>query len=226
MTLSAVAVLFDMDGVLVDSSGCISRAWFEWAGRHGLDAQGTLALGHGLTTLDHIRAAAPALATEKEAALIDELEDRHVAAVIAQPGAAAATSSLTRADVPWGVVTSCSREAATARLATAGLPLPSVLITADDVTRGKPAPDGYLTGISRVRAEPHRTVVFEDAPSGITAAQAAGAHVIALSTTHAASQLLAVDSIVPDLSFVRFQREPHTTEVAIEILAARAAQTR
>ncbi|MFJ1646932.1 HAD-IA family hydrolase [Streptomyces sp. NPDC088258] len=217
MLLTTEAILFDLDGVLVDSSRCVARAWFRWAERNGLDAERTFALGHGRTTLDHIRAAAPHLATEEAAAEIDALEERHIAEVRAEPGAVAATEELTRAEVAWGVVTACTLPVATARLSLAGIIPPSVMVTADELRRGKPAPDGYLLGCSRVGVDPARTLVFEDAPAGIEAARAAGTQVVALCTTHRAEQLLEADAAVRDLSQVRFQQTPGRNGVTVGI---------
>ncbi|CCH32523.1 HAD-IA family hydrolase [Actinosynnema sp. NPDC047251] len=202
--LVADVILFDLDGVLVDSSGCVAKAWFEWAARHGLDAERTFALGHGRTTADHLRAAAPDLATPEEAAAVDALEERYVTEVVAQPGAREATAELTRLGRRWGIVTSCDHPAATARLAVAGIPAPDVLVTAADVEQHKPAPDGYLLGCRRTGVEPAGALVFEDAPAGLAAARAAGIRAVALSTTHDPAELTGSDAIVPDLAHVRF----------------------
>jgi mannitol-1-/sugar-/sorbitol-6-phosphatase len=205
MTLIANAVLFDLDGVLVDSLACTSGAWYEWTREHGLDGPATLAIGHGRTTLDHIRAVAPELATVEQAARVDALEEHYVGEVTAQPGAHAAIDALTELGLSWAIVTSCGRPAALARLAATKLPVPAVLVTADDVTRHKPAPDGYLLGCQRTGTAPGSAVVIEDAPSGVAAARAAGTRVIAVRTTHRADELTAADAIAEGLSHVHFR---------------------
>jgi mannitol-1-/sugar-/sorbitol-6-phosphatase len=205
MTIRADAVLFDLDGVLVDSLACTAGAWYEWTREHGLDGPGTLAIGHGRTTLDHIRAVAPELGTPEEAARVDALEERYLSEVTAQPGAHEAIAALTTLGLSWGIVTSCGRPAALARLAAARLPGPAVLVTADDVARHKPAPDGYQLGCQRLGVAPATAVVFEDAPSGLAAARAAGTQVIAVQTTHRAEELTAADAIAADLAHVQFR---------------------
>ncbi|MEH1123216.1 HAD-IA family hydrolase [Micromonospora sp. CPCC 206061] len=178
--LPALGVLFDLDGVLVDSTECVRRAWYEWAARHGVDGRATYPLGLGRTTLDHLRLAAPELATTAHAGAVAALEDAYVEAVTAQPGAVTALAALAAAGLPWGVVTSCPRPAALDRLDAAGLKAPAVLVSADDVARPKPAPDGYRAGCARLGVPPSRVVVFEDAPAGIEAARTAGAAAVAV----------------------------------------------
>lgn len=202
VTIAAAAVLFDMDGVLVDSLACISQAWLAWAQSHGLDGEGTLALGHGRTTLDHIRLVAPHLANAREVARVDSMEARFASDVRVQPGARALTTALNALSARWGVVTSAGSAAAAARLSAAGIEPPAVMVTTEDVERPKPAPDGYLLGCARLGAAPARAVVFEDAPAGIEAAHAAHIRVVALATTHEAAELSGADWIVADLAHV------------------------
>jgi sugar-phosphatase len=194
-------VLFDLDGVLVDSAPCLRRAWYEWAGGAGVDARATFALGQGRTTLDHIRLAAPELATPDQVSTLDALEQRYVDTVVAMPGARAALSALRTGR--WGVVTSCRRAVAVARIRAARLPLPAVLVTADDVVRPKPAADGYRTGCTRLALPPELVVVFEDAPAGIAAARAAGCRTVALTGGRHGTGSPA-DARIPDLGHARF----------------------
>jgi sugar-phosphatase len=139
----------------------------------------------------------PHLATDREVAWLDDTEFADVDGLHAVPGAAEFVANLPTSS--WAIVTSCGRALAEVRLTSVGLPIPSILVTADDVSRGKPAPDGYQLGAQRLGHDPAACVVFEDAPPGIAAAQAAGARVIALSTTHAASDLTA-NAIIPDFT--------------------------
>lgn len=200
------SVLFDLDGVLVDSSATIWQAWKEWAAHHGLDADATFAMGHGRQTLDHIRVAAPHLANAAEEKRIDDLEARYADAVRPLPGAAALVSQLDGTD--WGVVTSCSAAAATVRLAQAGIPTPRVLVHAEQVARGKPAPDGYLLGAHLIGVDPADVVVFEDSPTGISAAKAAGMRVVAVSTTHPEQELSEAGWRIRTLADVRVAAAP------------------
>ena len=200
MELRARALLFDLDGVLVDSRAVVERTWRRWAARHGLDAGPLLAVAHGRRVSDTLKAALPRLDPAPEVAWLDAAELEDFEGVVAVPGAAALLASL--ADQRWAVVTSCSRELAARRLAHAALALPPLLVTAEDVTRGKPAPDGYLLGARRCGAAPASCLVFEDAPPGIAAAREAGCRVVALTTTHAPAQLGGAETVVPDLRSV------------------------
>jgi mannitol-1-/sugar-/sorbitol-6-phosphatase len=193
-------VLFDLDGVLVNSTPCLRAAWFAWAERAGVDAASTFALGCGRTTLDHLRLAAPGLATAEQVAALDELEEANVGLVRAAPGALAATAALPASR--WGVVTSCARDVARARLRVSGLPEPAVLVTADDVDRAKPAPDGYRRGCADLAVAPEHVLVFEDSPAGVSAAHTAGCRVIAIGGAVPGDDPT-VTSDAPDLSCVR-----------------------
>jgi sugar-phosphatase len=201
----AEGVLFDLDGVLVDSTRCLRQAWNDWAAGAGVDPARTFALGRGRTTLDHLRLAAPALATPDAVRELDEMEAANAGLVSAMPGAAEALFSLINARC--GVVTSCSRAVALTRLRTAGLTAPAVLVSADDVARPKPAPDGYREGCARLGLPPGSVIVFEDAPAGVAAARAAGCRVVELigdpDGFHQAAHSPA-DARITDLSRARF----------------------
>lgn len=195
--LRARAVLFDLDGVLVDSSEGVERAWRGWAPRHGLDADRVIAVAQGRRSIDTVRELVPHADAEKEAA---DLEDAEVAAADttrAYPGVAALLAAL--ADAPWAVVTSCTVRLGSARLSAAGLPRPPVFVTADDVSAGKPDPEGYLQGAARLGVAPADCVVVEDAPAGVAAGRAAGARVVAVTTTHRADDLRAAHLVVAAL---------------------------
>jgi mannitol-1-/sugar-/sorbitol-6-phosphatase len=220
VTIRTSCVLLDLDGVLVDSSAAVYQAWAAWAGQHGLDPAATFAVGHGRSTLDHIRAVSDRLATEAEADRIDELEREHVASVVAQPGAGSFCRQL--AGSRWGIVTSCSRSAAVARLDAAGLATPEILVCIEDVARGKPAPDPYREGAHRLGVPARETVVFEDAPAGVTAARAARSTVVALTTTHAYGELGGADFIIPDLSHASAIPDAGTGSVELTLRPAAA----
>ena len=169
--LTGRVVLFDCDGVLVDSDESVTRAWSRWADEHGLIASDVLAVVHGRRSADTV-ASFVAPAEQAEAlALIDRYEVEAALDVRAVPGAKELLASCPAE--AWGVVTSGRRELALARLAAAGLPTPAVLVTADDVRRGKPDPEGYLAAAAGLGAEAGSAIVVEDSPDGIRAARAA-----------------------------------------------------
>jgi mannitol-1-/sugar-/sorbitol-6-phosphatase len=172
-------VIFDMDGTLVDSGAVVERVWRAWALEHDVPADEILAISHGRRTREILQLFAPEgtdierEASELEAGEADDSED-----VRAIPGALQLLRWIPGAD--WAVVTSASRQLALRRLSAAGLPLPRLLISADDVSKGKPHPQGYLLAIDRMRARAGDCLVFEDAHAGILAAQAAGCDVVAI----------------------------------------------
>ena len=177
------ALLFDMDGTIVNSIAAAERVWIAWAERHGLDVAAFMPTIHGVRGIETItRLALPGVdpAAEAEAILLAELED--VDGVAAIEGAAAFLAALP-AD-RWAIVTSSPRRLALRRLAAAGLPVPAVLVTAEDVEHGKPAPDCFLLAAERLGQRIEDCLVFEDAPAGIKAAEAAGAAVAVVTVTH------------------------------------------
>ncbi|MCY9783910.1 HAD-IA family hydrolase [Nocardiopsis sp. EMB25] len=176
MVLECDAVLFDLDGVLVESGPVIERMWRGWAARRGLDPDGVMALTPGRRAPDVVRLAAPELDAVKEADDLEEYQvaDPHLLREIA--GARALTGALPAG--AWAVVTSGSRFVATTRLRAVGVTEPPVLVTADDVVYGKPDPEGYLSAAEALGVPPGRCVVVEDAPSGARAGLAAGMRVV------------------------------------------------
>lgn len=203
MSLSASALLFDLDGVLVDSTPSVVRAWSAWARRVGLDPEELIPKVHGRRAIETIRAARPELDAEAELATLiaDETTDNDDTEEI--PGARALVSALP-ADA-WAIVTSGLREVATARLVAAGIPIPPVMITAESIERGKPDPECYLRGAAALGVDPRDCVVVEDAPIGAAAARAAGMRLVVLTTTHRAEQIGPADLVVPDLTHIVVQ---------------------
>jgi len=185
--LDAGALLFDLDGVLVDSTANVERHWRDWATSHGLDAARILSVVHGRRAIDSIREQAPHLDAERELAALVEAEMRDTAGILVFDGAAALLASIPRDR--WAIVTSGTHGVASARLRAAGLPPPDVLITADRVSRGKPDPEGYLAAAEALGCTAASCIVVEDAPVGVEAARRAGMRCIAIASTHAASEL-------------------------------------
>ena len=180
--IDVAAVLFDCDGVLVDSAASVERAWRRWATERGLDDDAVVAIAHGRRTEDTLRDLGFSDDLAAEVQRVEGAEVADAASVSAFPEAAALLPSLP--PEAWAVVTSGTHALVTSRLAAAGLPLPSVLVTAEDVAAGKPDPEGYLEAARRLGRPPADCLVIEDAPAGVEAALAAGMRVVALPTTH------------------------------------------
>lgn len=178
------AVISDLDGVLVDSSAPTVRSWRAWGERHGLDGEAIQAGNHGRPARAVIAEHVAPAELDEETALMAHAETTDIDGVVAYPGARDVLA-LPRV----AIATSCAAPLARARLAAAGLPIPDVLVTADQVERGKPAPDPYLLAAERLGVDPAHCVVLEDAPAGIAAGRAAGMTVWAVSTTHGVDEL-------------------------------------
>jgi mannitol-1-/sugar-/sorbitol-6-phosphatase len=200
-TFSCSAILFDLDGVLCDSTRAVDREWREWARRKGVDGDAVMAIAHGVRTLEVIRRVAPHLDAEAEAAAIENHEAHDQEGVSVMPGAAELVRSIPEGQ--WGVVTSGSRLLATNRLRHCGLPVPKVLVTADDVTHGKPHPEPYLKGAQAMGLSPAECLVIEDAPAGIQAARAGGMKVVGITSTYAADALTQADAVIAKLGQIQ-----------------------
>ena len=183
------AVVFDLDGVLVDSAAYVEQQWRRWASARGLRPEPFLRVCHGRRALETIRMAAPHLDAEAEVRAFIPLEEAASEAIGPLPGAQRLLATLPIGT--WAVATSGIRAVATSRLRRAGLPVPPVLVCGEDVTRGKPSPDAFLLAARSLGLPPEQCLVVEDAPAGVQAARAAEMGVIALTTTHRADQLAA-----------------------------------
>jgi HAD superfamily hydrolase (TIGR01509 family) len=187
MDLSTIrAVLLDMDGTLVDSDASIERAWRSWAADHDVDFEATFAGSHGSPAASTVRRMRPDLDEAGVAAsaarqLASQYGD--VADVVALPGAFDLLATLDRIGLPWAVVTSADLRLAKARLGAAGID-PPVLVTVDDISAGKPDPEGYLHAAELIGVDPVRCLVVEDAEVGLQAGRAAGAYTAALRGWH------------------------------------------
>jgi sugar-phosphatase len=176
------AFLFDMDGTVLTSIAAAERVWTTWAVRHGVDVETFLPTIHGARAIDTIRRLnLPGVDAEAEAAWITEAEIEDVDGVLEVAGAARFLKSLPVHQ--WAIVTSAPRELALRRMAAAGIPEPGVMVTAEDVTAGKPDPAGYQLAARRLGVEPGQCLVFEDATVGILAAEAAGADLMIVTAT-------------------------------------------
>ena len=195
------AILFDLDGVLVNSAECVERAWRGWSARHGLNADHVIPIAHGRRTVETVRAVAPHLDVLKEVAALELQEGMTSEGIYEIEGA----RDLIRA-LPtnrWAIVTSGTRAIASFRLNLVGIPIPPVMVCADEISHGKPHPEGYLTAASALGFKSEDCVVIEDTPPGIEAAHAAGMRAIAVAATYPREQLLAADAIVERLADLR-----------------------
>ena len=205
MRIRCLGVLFDLDGVLVDSTPAVARVWASWAADHGLDAEETVRKAHGRPSIATVRELLPEADAEKqeeEDAKIEHSEMNDMEGMVALPGAVELLSVLP--EDRWGVVTSGTRPLASKRLHTAGLPVPKHFVTASDIRKGKPDPEPYLIGVENLGLPAEDCVVVEDAPAGVQSGRAAGARVLALRTTAGDEELKAAGAnwIVDDLSRV------------------------
>jgi mannitol-1-/sugar-/sorbitol-6-phosphatase len=200
--ISCRAILFDLDGVLVDSTVIVARHWRAWAMQHALDGEFVLAYAHGKRTIDTLYTFASSLAIEpeQELALFEKRASEDTEGLISVPGAVELLRKLTSLSHNWAIVTSCSRIIAAKRLHALCLPVPQVFVTAENVCAGKPHPEGYLKAAELLGQKTQDCLVIEDTATGIQAARAAGCLVIGLTTTFPATDLADANFIVPSLA--------------------------
>ena len=200
------AFLFDMDGTILTSIIAAERVWAAWAREHGLDVDVFLPTIHGKRSIDTVRnLGLPDIDVAAEAQRITQLEIEDVEGIEAIAGVAAflATLPVDR----WAIVTSAPRKLAEARIAAAGLPMPPVMVAAEDVQRGKPAPDPFLLGAEKLGMHPQQCLVFEDTLAGLQAAEAAGMDSVVVTATHHEPLDTTVGG-VPDYDDLRVLRTP------------------
>ncbi len=197
-TFPCCAILFDLDGVLVDSTRSVERQWRAWAREQGIDEDNVMAIAHGVRSIEVIRAVAPHLDAEAEVRKLESREADDRDGVVVMPGAVHLVSAIPEGR--WCVVTSGTRHLASTRLRLAGIPVPKVLVTADDVAHGKPHPEPYLRGAELLSVKPTECLVVEDAPAGIQSAHAGGMKAIAVTSTFLASALGEADAVVQELA--------------------------
>src|SRR5450631_883808 len=203
MNIRALGVLFDLDGVLVDSTPAVARCWSRWSRLHGFDAEDVVRRAHGRPSIVTLREMLPNADAESENRQMERWEIEDTDGVVPLPGVLSLLHAIP-AD-RWAIVTSCTRPLAEVRIRVAGLPWPKQLVTSADVQRFKPDPDPYLKGAELLKFAPADCLVVEDAPAGIRSGKAAGASVLALRTTDIDPQLAAAGAnwIVNDLASVQ-----------------------
>ena len=205
MVLYCQGILFDLDGVLVDSIQAVERVWLAWARENDLDPALVIEHAHGRRTIETVRLVAPHLDAEREDAKVEAMEIVDGEGVKAIAGAALLLASLP--PDRYLIVTSASEALARARMGFAALAMPSKFVTADQVSHGKPHPEPYLKGAKRLGFSAQDCIVFEDTAAGIQSAKAAGTKVVGLTTTYPASALDGANVILKDLSGIKVQLE-------------------
>ena len=207
------AILFDLDGVLVDSRECVERTWRLWAAARGLDADMVLREAHGRRTTETIASVAPHLDARDEGARIAVSEANETRGIYEIAGARELLASLPPRS--WAVVTSGIRVVAETRIRHTRLPNPPVLVPADEITHGKPHPEGYLTAARHLGVAPEHCLVVEDAPPGIEAARAAGMRAVGVLGTYDQDALGAADAIVPSVALMRVTARDGRLDVSL-----------
>jgi mannitol-1-/sugar-/sorbitol-6-phosphatase len=213
-TFDCAAILFDLDGVLVDSTGSVTRQWQMWAEEQNIDPQRVVEVAHGVRAIEIVRRLAPHLDAAAEVVRIEKREAADHEGVAVMPGAAELLKAIPEGR--WCVVTSGTRYLATARLKLANLPTPKVLVAADDVSKGKPDPQPYLMGAELLGMNPAECLVIEDAPAGIRAAHAGGMKAIGITSTYPASGLQEADAVVQMLAQIKVGSVGQNLTVSVE----------
>ena len=183
------AFLFDLDGVLIDSTPAVQRVWAQWAIERGFDPDAVVAHAHGRPSLSTVRRFLPDADHESENREVERREIEDVKGIVVLPGAVELLTSLP--PDRWTIATSCTRRLAEVRLRAAGLPIPQCMVTSTDVTRGKPDPEPFLKAAAKLGFPASDCVVCEDVPAGVLAGKAAGARVVGLRTTFPGAELRA-----------------------------------
>ncbi|MFZ0214213.1 MAG: HAD family hydrolase [Candidatus Acidiferrales bacterium] len=200
--ISCSGLLFDMDGVLLDSTPAVARVWHQWAIEHGLNPEEVVRAAHGRPSISTIRDYLPGSDYEVENREVERRELADLEGIAPWPGAIGLLKSLP--PDRWAIVTSCTRPLAEVRIRAGGLPRPRFFITSDDIRNGKPAPDPYLKGAEMLGLNPSDCIVVEDVPAGVRSGKAAGCRVIALCTTMPEADLrnAGADWVVKDCSAI------------------------
>jgi sugar-phosphatase len=212
------AVLFDMDGVLIDSTPAVARVWRKWAIKHGFDPDEVVHKAHGRPSITTLREYLPGADHEAENRIVEQAEIEDLEGVVPIPGALQLLSSLP--PDKWAIVTSSTRPLAEVRLRTAGLPQPGLFLTSTDIVNGKPHPDPYAKAAARLGLSAAQCVVVEDVPAGIRAGKAAGSRVIACRTTVGEAELkhAGADWVVDNCSQISASSRDHA--LLLKIIAS------
>jgi sugar-phosphatase len=209
ITITTRGILFDMDGVLISSTGADERCWLEWAKHHNMEGAFSLQSTHGRRAVDTLRDLRPDLDPVFEQRRLEDYDAEDYSGLIILPGVERLLASLP-AD-RWTIVTSATVRLLEGRLSHAGLPIPKTLVPAEHVANGKPHPEPYLTGAKLLNLAPPDCLVIEDSPAGVASGKAAGCKVLAVLSSHAKAELTAADWLVNSLEQITAAPQPNGT---------------
>jgi sugar-phosphatase len=200
VTVRCKGILFDMDGILISSLGSVDRSWTQWARMRGVDPAKALGIAHGCRAVDTLARLRPDLESEAELKVIEDIECADNEGLRVLPGVLRLLAALPPSR--WTVVTSATERLARVRMVAGGIPVPERMVTAEQVTHGKPHPQPFLAGAALLGFKPEECVVFEDSSSGTRAGRAAGCTVVGTTFSHPAELLNAADYLVTDVTGV------------------------
>ena len=204
MLIREIGFLFDLDGTLINSQESVMNSWITMANEAGIPLQALIG-HHGLPAEQTVRkllSDREEIEIQKWVKRVTDLEISDVDGVRAVPGAIELVTELTERNIPWTIVTSCTKDLAIARTRAASIPFPRNAVTFDQVTRGKPFPEPFILGAERIGIPTNSCWAIEDAPGGVTSAKAAGCTVAGVLTTHAREELTHADHLLEHLSEV------------------------
>jgi sugar-phosphatase len=215
-TVSTQALLFDMDGVLINSIPAVERVWSRWATERGFNVHEVLRHAHGRPSIATLRDLLPDADHEAENRIIERAEINDVDGIVPLPGVKELLAALPHDR--WAIVTSCTRPLAEVRIRAAGLPTPGLFITANEITHGKPHGEPYQKGAAGLGFMPEQCIVVEDALAGIASGKNAGARVIAFTTTASIDDLVVAkpDWLLKDCSAIRLEGSEPDLQLALE----------
>ena len=215
-TVSTQALLFDMDGVLINSIPAVERVWSRWAAERGLNVHEVLRHAHGRPSIATLRDLLPDADHEAENRIIEQAEIDDVDGIVPLPGVKELLAALPHDR--WAIVTSCTRPLAEVRIRAAGLPAPELIITANDITNGKPDGEPYQKGAAGLGFLPEQCIVVEDALAGIASGKNAGARVIAFTTTASIDDLVAAkpEWLLKDCSAIRLESSKPDLQLVLD----------